>query len=169
MYLSLYVSLSLSLCISVLHKHWKKFSGYCFYVKARGEVGRAAAALVVHRCMVRRQTSRILLWLSLALVPHTQTFSTLLSPSISLSLKPCALETFCKNGARLLEALFRGINVPPTTTTSTSTVFKRFKCKLRQNWRGSQSVWPVKSCQMSIKLPNNDSIRKMKDFDTFTK
>ena len=30
-----------------------------------------------------------------------------------------------------------------------------------------QSVWPVKSCQMSIKMPKNDFSRKMKDFDTF--
>ena len=32
-----------------------------------------------------------------------------------------------------------------------------------------QPVWPVKSRQMSIKLPKNDFIRKIKDFDTFTK
>ena len=31
------------------------------------------------------------------------------------------------------------------------------------------SVWPVKSRQMSIKVAQNDSTRKMKDFDAFTK
>ena len=33
----------------------------------------------------------------------------------------------------------------------------------------SQSVWPEKSCQMSIKVAQNDFIREMIDFDTFTK
>ena len=31
------------------------------------------------------------------------------------------------------------------------------------------TVWPVKSRQTSIKLPKNESTRKMKDFDTYTK
>ena len=30
-------------------------------------------------------------------------------------------------------------------------------------------AWPVKSCQMSIKVTQNDFTRKMKDLDTFTK
>ena len=30
-------------------------------------------------------------------------------------------------------------------------------------------VWPVKSCQMSIEVAQNDFTRKIKDFDTFTK
>ena len=33
----------------------------------------------------------------------------------------------------------------------------------------TRAVWPVKSCQMSKKLPKNDFTRTMKDFDTFTK
>ena len=32
-----------------------------------------------------------------------------------------------------------------------------------------ETVWPVKSRQTSIKLPKNESTRKMKDFDTYTK
>ena len=31
------------------------------------------------------------------------------------------------------------------------------------------SMWPVKSCQMSIKVAKNDFTRKIKDFDTLTK
>ena len=33
----------------------------------------------------------------------------------------------------------------------------------------SQSVWPVKSCQMSAKGAQNYFTRKMKDFDTYSK
>ena len=32
-----------------------------------------------------------------------------------------------------------------------------------------RAVWPVKSRQVSIKIAQNESIRKMKDFYTFTK
>ena len=32
-----------------------------------------------------------------------------------------------------------------------------------------QPVWPVKNRQMYNKVPKNDFIRKIKDFDTFTK
>ena len=33
----------------------------------------------------------------------------------------------------------------------------------------SLPVWPVKSCQTSIKVTQNDFTKKMKDFDNFTK
>ena len=38
-----------------------------------------------------------------------------------------------------------------------------------QHHQQQQAVWPVKSCQMSIKVAQNDLTRKMKDFDTFKK
>ena len=33
----------------------------------------------------------------------------------------------------------------------------------------SQTVWPDKNRQMSVKVAQNDFTRKIKDFDTFTK
>ena len=32
-----------------------------------------------------------------------------------------------------------------------------------------QPVWPDKNCQMSIKVAQNEFIRKMNDYDTFAK
>ena len=34
---------------------------------------------------------------------------------------------------------------------------------------GFEPVWPVKSCQMPVKVAQNDVTRKIKDLDTFTK
>ena len=41
--------------------------------------------------------------------------------------------------------------------------------KKEQMMLAIDTVWQVKCCQISIKLPKNYFTRKMKDFDTFTK